>query len=121
VDEETLEHGLDVLRLAEDALEPRAAAPRSDDGEVTGARVAEALPVEHERHARHEVRLADDELAALLDLDDGAVGQLDLEEAPDREARAGGAEQQAGADEDEGVQLEGERPDVVAGVEGPGV
>jgi hypothetical protein len=83
--EQTLEHDLDVLRAPEDALEPRAAPPGPNDGEIAGARGAEALAVDHERDARHEVRLADDELAALLDLDDGVVGQLDLEEAPDRD------------------------------------
>jgi hypothetical protein len=91
--EQPLEHDLDVLRLAEDALEPRPAAAGAHDGEVTRAGVADPFPVEHERHARHEVRLAHDELAALLDLDDYAVGQLDLKEAPDREAGACGAEQ----------------------------
>jgi hypothetical protein len=83
--EQPLEHDLDVVCLPEDALEARAAPPRPDDGEIAWACVAEALAVEDERHAPHEVRLADDELAAPLDLDDGAVGQLDLEEAPDRD------------------------------------
>jgi hypothetical protein len=35
--------------------------------------VAEAFPVEDERHARDEVRLADDELPAARDLDDDEV------------------------------------------------
>jgi hypothetical protein len=86
VDEQALEHHLDVARLPEHALEPGSAAARADDSEVAGAGVTEALAVQQERDARHEVRLADDELAALLDLDDCAVGQLDLQEAPDGEA-----------------------------------
>jgi hypothetical protein len=40
MDEQTLEHGLDVLRAAQDGLELGAAAPGPDDGEVARARVA---------------------------------------------------------------------------------
>src|SRR6266545_7307793 len=75
VDEQALEHDLDVARLAEDALELRTAAPRPDNGKIAGPGVAESLAVEDERHPRHEVRLADDQLAALRDLDDGCVRQ----------------------------------------------
>jgi hypothetical protein len=74
--QESLEHDLDVFGFPEHALELRPAASRADDGEVAGPRVAQALAVDHERHAGNEVRLADDELAALLDLDDCPVGQL---------------------------------------------
>jgi hypothetical protein len=86
VDEQAFEHDLDVARLAEHTVEPGPAAARADDGEVAGAGVTEPLAVQQKRDARYEVRLADDELAALLDLDDCAVGQLDLQEAPDGEA-----------------------------------
>jgi hypothetical protein len=78
VDEQALEHHFDVVRLAEDTVELGAAPPGADDGEIAGAGIAEALAVEDERHARHEIRLADDELAALLDEDDGCVGQVPL-------------------------------------------
>jgi hypothetical protein len=84
--EQPVENRVDVLGAAEHPLEPRAAASRAHDGEIARPGVAEAFAVEHERNAGNEVRLADDELAALLDLDDGAVGQLDLEEAANRQA-----------------------------------
>jgi len=45
-----------------------AAAPHND--EVSGGDAAEPLAVEHQRHARCEHRLADDQLAAAGDLDD---------------------------------------------------
>ena len=76
VHEQSFEDDLNVLRLAEHALELRAPTAGTDDSEVAGTGIAETLAVEHERNARHEVRLAHDELAALLDLDDGAVGQV---------------------------------------------
>jgi hypothetical protein len=75
VHEQTLEHHLDVVGFPEDVFDPRAAAPGADNREIAAAGIAKALPVEHERHARNEVRLADDELPALLDLDDRAVAQ----------------------------------------------
>src|SRR5439155_22489172 len=74
--EQALEDDLDVARLAEHPLEAGAAPPRPDDREVTWARVAEPLAVEHERHAGYEVGLGDHELAALLDLEDWEVAQL---------------------------------------------
>jgi hypothetical protein len=70
VHEQALKHDLDVLRPAELALDPRAAAARADDDEVSGPDVAAALPVDRDRNVRDEVRLADDQLAALVDLDD---------------------------------------------------
>jgi hypothetical protein len=75
VDEQPLEHGLDVVGLAERALDSRTTPARERDDEVSRAGVSEALAVEDERHARHEVRLADDELAALRNLDDDAIGR----------------------------------------------
>jgi hypothetical protein len=70
VHEQALEHHLDVLRLAEPALDARAAAARADDDQISGPDVATALPVDRDRNVRDEVRLADEELAALVDLDD---------------------------------------------------
>ena len=70
VHEQTFEHDLDVLRLAELALDTRAAAAGADDDEVSGTDVAAAFPVDRDRNVRDEVRLADEQLAALVDLDD---------------------------------------------------
>jgi hypothetical protein len=70
VHEQAFEHDLDVLRLAELALDARAAAARTDDDEVSGPDVAAAFPVNRDRNLRNEVRLADEQLAALVDLDD---------------------------------------------------
>jgi hypothetical protein len=70
VHEQALEHDLDVLRLAELALDARASAAGADDNEVSGSDVAAALPVDRDRNVRDEVRLADEQLAALVDLDD---------------------------------------------------
>ena len=100
-------------------LELCATASGPHNGQVAGAGVDEAFAVEHERHARNEVGLADDELAALLDLDDCELGQLDPQEASDREPRTGRAEQQAGPDEDQRVEREPERVDVAPGIERP--
>jgi hypothetical protein len=75
VDEEAFEDGLDVGRAAENGLELRAPAAGPDDGEVARAGVAEPLPVEDERRPRDEERVADDELAAAADLDDGPIRQ----------------------------------------------
>ncbi|MGZ4317505.1 MAG: hypothetical protein ACXVRS_16995 [Gaiellaceae bacterium] len=68
--EQAFEHDLDVLRLAELALDARTAAAGADDDEVSGPDVAAALPVDRDRNVRDEVRLADEQLAALVDLDD---------------------------------------------------
>jgi hypothetical protein len=70
VHKQPFEHDLDVLRLAELALEPRAAAAGADHDQVAGADVAAALAVDRDRDVRDEVRLADQQLAALVDLDD---------------------------------------------------
>jgi hypothetical protein len=72
LDEHALEHCRDRIGATEYALEPRAAASvAEDDGEVAGTRVVETLPVEQDGRRGLEVRLADDELAAPRDLDDG--------------------------------------------------
>jgi hypothetical protein len=70
VHEQALEHNLDVLRLAKLALDAGAATARADDDEVTRPDVAAAFPVDRDRNVRDEVRLADEQLAALVDLDD---------------------------------------------------
>ena len=57
------------------ALDPGAPAPAAHDCEIAGVELAVALGVEHDRHARREERLADDELAPPRDLDDDGVGQ----------------------------------------------
>ena len=71
--EQPFQDRLDVVRVAEDPLELRAAASRPDDGEVATSGTSESLAVENERRVGNEVRLADDELAALRDLDDDPV------------------------------------------------
>jgi hypothetical protein len=70
VHEQALEHDLDVFRLAELALDPRAAATGSHHDQIAGADVTTALPLDRDRDVRDEVRLADEQLAALVDLDD---------------------------------------------------
>jgi hypothetical protein len=70
VHEQAFEHDLDVLRLAELALDARAAAAGADDDEVSGTDVAAAFPVDRDRNVREEGRVADEQLAALVDLDD---------------------------------------------------
>jgi hypothetical protein len=70
VNEQPLEHDLDVLGLAELALDPRAAPARADDDEIAGPDVTAALAVDRDRNIRDEIRLADEQLAALVDLDD---------------------------------------------------
>jgi hypothetical protein len=73
LDQQALEHGLDRVGAAEDALEPRpAAAVGSDDRQIAGTRLVAALLVQQDRRPGREVRLADDELpSAPRDLDDG--------------------------------------------------
>jgi hypothetical protein len=70
VHEQTFEHDLNVLRVAELALEPRTAPACAHDDQVAGPDVAAALAVDRDRNVRDEVRLADEQLAALVDLDD---------------------------------------------------
>src|SRR5439155_25372960 len=99
----------------------RASAPGPDDDEIAGAEVAAALPVDLDGNVRNEERLADELLAAPVDLDDEEVGQLDPEEAADGQTRPCGAEQQARANQDQGVQRERECIHVAACVEGAAV
>ncbi|HKH32022.1 MAG TPA: hypothetical protein VKA45_13325 [Gaiellaceae bacterium] len=72
LDEQALEHSFDRVGPAEDPLEPRpAASVRRDDREVAGTRFVAPFLVEQDRRAGREVGLADDELPAPRDLDDG--------------------------------------------------
>jgi hypothetical protein len=78
VHEQAFEHGVDRRRLPEHALEPSPAAAGKDDRQVARTGVSEVLSVEDERHSRLEEGVADDELAALRDLDDDAFRQVRL-------------------------------------------
>jgi hypothetical protein len=73
LDEQRLEHVLDPTRGAQRALDAGAAPAGAHDREVAGAEVAEPPRLEHDRHARREVRLAYDELSPPPDLDHDAV------------------------------------------------
>jgi len=64
VDQERLEHVLDPLPRTEHALHACPPTPAGHDSEIARARLARTLAVDHDRHARREVRLADEELAA---------------------------------------------------------
>ena len=50
--EQSLEHGVDVIRGSEDALHTSAAAARADDGEIAGPGVAETVAIDDERYSR---------------------------------------------------------------------
>ena len=69
-DEECLEHVLDPLRRADDALHAGTSATQGHGDEIALARVAEPLAVDDDRRPGHEVRLAHDELPAFGELDD---------------------------------------------------
>ena len=76
VNKQSLEDDPDVVRLAQHALYARAAAPNADDGEVAGSNISGAAAVDSHAGARDEVRLAEEQLAALVDLDDLKVVQI---------------------------------------------
>jgi hypothetical protein len=69
-----LEHGLDPVGAAEDALDLCAPSAACDDGELTALRTTQSLAFEDDRCPGREIRLADDELSSARDLDDGADG-----------------------------------------------
>jgi hypothetical protein len=69
LDEQRLEHVLDLGRRAEHAVDG-GPPPHAYGDEVAFARVAERLAVDDDGHAGLEVRLADDELPAPRELDD---------------------------------------------------
>ena len=74
LDEQRLEDVLDSVRGPERLLDVCSALPRPHERQVARLEVAEPFRLEDERHARREVRLADDELAAPADLDDDRLG-----------------------------------------------
>jgi hypothetical protein len=76
--EQSREHRVDVTRGPEDALDTGPPAARPDDREIAGPGVPETVTVDDERYPRLEVRLTDDELSALVELDDDvtACGRL---------------------------------------------
>jgi hypothetical protein len=76
VDEQPFEDDPDVVRLAQDALYARAAAPNADDGEVAASNISGAAAVDRDAGARNKIRLAEEQLAALVDLDDLKVVQI---------------------------------------------
>jgi hypothetical protein len=79
LDEQSLEHALDMIRRAENLLDLGAPAARVHDGEIPRRNVPDSFRVENHRHTGGEVRLADDQLPAATDLDDDALlGQLGL-------------------------------------------
>ena len=71
--EQRLKDVLDVIGGAEHLLHPRAPSPRVHDREVARGDVADPLRLEHDRDARREVGLADDQLSPPPDLDDDAL------------------------------------------------
>jgi hypothetical protein len=75
VDEQPFEHGLDVTRPAELAHETRTPATLSDDHQIAGTDIAAPFAVNRDGNVRDEERLADELLAALVDLDDEEVAQ----------------------------------------------
>jgi len=76
VDQQPLEHRLDVARAAELANDARAPAPLAlDDHQIARPDVAAPLPVDGNGNVRNEERLADELLAAPVDLDDLEVVQ----------------------------------------------
>ena len=70
LDQQPLEHRLDVVHAPQHALDPRTAPARAHRDEVAGPRLPHPLPVDQDRRRRLEVRLADHELAALRQLHD---------------------------------------------------
>jgi hypothetical protein len=75
VNEQALEDDLDVLRLAELPLDARAATARADDDEISRPDVTAPFAVDRDGDVRDEVRLADEQLAALVDLYDEEIAQ----------------------------------------------
>ena len=121
--EKAFEHGLDPVGRSEHSLDLRAAAARPDDGEVARTRVAKPLPVDDERDAGSEERLADDEPPSPADLDDGRAteilhvprrGESGGASAPSRRRREGARLRGL-----QRLQLEGQRVHVTAPLDVP--
>ena len=109
LDEQPLEDGLDpVGRARARARAARARGPVRTTARSPGPTSPSPFRSSDERRPGREVRLADDELAAPGDLDDDAVAS-DLQEAAERQAGAGRAEQQADAEQDQRGRAERER------------
>jgi hypothetical protein len=70
MDEERFEDDADVFRLPEHTLDARTSALRPHQDEVARPEVAGALAVDLDGNVRNEERLADEPLAAPVDLDD---------------------------------------------------
>src|SRR4029453_17872214 len=70
VDQQPLEHGADVTGLPERALQLRPAPADPHHDEIAGPDVTRTLTVDLNRNLRDEERLADELLAAPVDLDD---------------------------------------------------
>jgi len=70
VDEQSFEHRFDVARPAELAHDTRSPASGPDQDQIAGPDAAAALPVDRNGNVRDEERLADELLAAPVDLDD---------------------------------------------------
>jgi hypothetical protein len=70
VDEQTLEHGADVTGFPESPLELRPAPADPYNDEIAGPDVTGTLTVDLNRNVRDEEPLADELLAAPVDLDD---------------------------------------------------
>jgi hypothetical protein len=75
VDQQALEHDADVTGLPERPLDLRPAPADPDDDEITRPYVTRTLAVDLGGNVRDEERLADELLAAPVDLDDEAVAQ----------------------------------------------
>src|SRR5829696_760535 len=115
--EQRIENGVDGIRGAERLLQPRSATAGRDDGELAWTDLRDALLVEDERDAGSEEGLADDETAAPTYLDDQPIRQLHAQEAAERQAGARCPEQQADAQQDQGVGPERDRLHARAAVE----
>ncbi len=70
LDQQRLEHVLDPRRRPERSLDPRPPAAGAHERELAGSDTAASLRLEHDRHARREVRLADQQPAATANFDD---------------------------------------------------
>ena len=68
--EQSLEHGVDVIRGSEDAFHTSASAARANDSEVARPSVAETVAIDDDRYSRGEIRVTDDELPTRAQLDD---------------------------------------------------
>ena len=73
LDEQRLEDVLDRLGRPDHPLDARPSAALADGDEIAGLGVLQPLPVDRDRSAGDEVRLADEQLAAPTELDDQSL------------------------------------------------